>query len=172
MRTFIAIKFDPNQKILDLMNDIKSRYKIKTVEPENLHATIKFLGEIDEKSADKILKDLEKINFKKFKVTLVGLGAFPNEKRARVLWIGIKSDEFMELGKKINDLLKGIGEDNFSPHLTLGRLKETADVSEFVKNFKDTVFKECEITYFSFYRSTLTEKGPIYTEIKRFNLLD
>ncbi len=168
MRCFIAIKFDPGEMIINMMEDLKNNFKVKLVERENIHATIKFLGEIDEKMLDMIIKKMEEIKFSRFSAKLTGMGAFPNERRARVIWIGIKSDEFLQLGNRINDILKNIGENNFSPHLTVARLKESSDVSDFIKNYRNTFFGEYDISSFSLFKSTLTPAGPIYTELKRF----
>ncbi|MCK4310988.1 MAG: RNA 2',3'-cyclic phosphodiesterase, partial [Methanomicrobia archaeon] len=97
MRSFIAIDIEDSlkSKIQDIQNTIGTKYlKIKFVEPENLHFTPKFLGEIEENVLDNIYEILQKNlkNYKPFEINLKGLGAFPSFSYIRVLWIGIQDE--------------------------------------------------------------------------------
>ena len=168
MRTFVAIPVKVNDKIEEFMKAIEENFKAKLVEKENLHFTLKFLDERSEDEIKEIIGILEKIDFKKFKILLQGTGAFPNTKRARVIWIGAKSEELNNLGKTVSERLKKFNDEEFSPHLTIARLKIPDNVESILKNFSNTIFGEITVDSFILYKSTLTSKGPIYEIIQEF----
>ncbi|MCI4434499.1 MAG: RNA 2',3'-cyclic phosphodiesterase [Thermoplasmata archaeon] len=170
LRLFAGIPIKPNQKILEIQEFFRNKYKIKLVEPENLHITLKFIGEVDEGELEKIDSILSSIKISQFSLMLKGAGAFPNEKKARVLWIGIISEELNKLGNEVSDKLSFYNEERFSPHLTIGRLKEISNLSEDLKAFKNTEFGIYPIDHFSLYKSTLKPDGPVYEEIKKYFL--
>jgi len=95
-RGFIAIDIDPFPKLLEIEREIKiSGANVKCVEPENIHLTIKFLGDTDESLIDRIkdiMNDSVK-NMEPFEIQLKGAGVFPNERYIKVIWIGIKNGE-------------------------------------------------------------------------------
>jgi len=167
LRCFVGIKIPPNEKILNFQKEIKLAFNVKLVEPQNLHATLKFLGEIDEKNLDKILIALKKLDFKKFEIKMHGAGAFPKDVYARVIWVGLLSNELNELGETVSTILKGYGDEKFSPHLTLGRLKNPANISNFILKYKNFDFGSYIVESFEIYKSTLTPNGPIYEEIEK-----
>ena len=105
IRTFIAIDIKYNEKINNLINEIKkSGAIIKLVEPENIHITLKFLGDVSHNK----LSDIEDIiknsisDIEPFQFNLEGVGVFPNQKFLKILWIGIKNSEILEkISKRI-----------------------------------------------------------------------
>lgn len=167
MRCFVGIKIPPNEKIIDFQNEIKKNYPVKLVEPKNLHATLKFLGEIDDKNLEKVLLALRKMEFKKFEIKMHGAGAFPRENNARVIWIGLISSDLNELGETVSTILKGYGDEKFSPHLTVGRLKNMTNVSGLISAYKNVDFGSFLVESFEIYKSTLTPQGPLYEEIEK-----
>ncbi|MDP8011655.1 MAG: RNA 2',3'-cyclic phosphodiesterase [Thermoplasmata archaeon] len=168
MRSFIGIKVPENEKITSFQNELKNRFRIKLVEAENLHITLKFLGEIDEKNLDKIIKALRMLEFEKFKVIMKGAGAFPKENNARVIWIGLISKELNDLGETVSTILKNYGDEKFSPHLTVGRLKTPENTIEVLSKYKNFEFGNIIVESFEIYKSTLTPQGPLYEEIEKF----
>ncbi|MEM4877796.1 MAG: RNA 2',3'-cyclic phosphodiesterase [Thermoplasmata archaeon] len=168
MRSFVAIKVPPLESIEKMQRFFSEKYKIKLVEIENLHITLKFLGEIDEIEIKNIDSILSIIKFKNFTIKLKGAGAFPKEKNARVLWIGAFSDDLIFLGNYVSDALSKYNNEKFSAHLTIGRFKEFQDISNDIKIFKNEEFGEIFVDHFSIYKSTLTKNGPIYEEIKKY----
>ncbi|MGC8663096.1 MAG: RNA 2',3'-cyclic phosphodiesterase [Thermoplasmata archaeon] len=168
MRCFIGIKVPVNDKIINFQNNLKRNFKIKLVEPQNMHITLKFLGELDDKNLEKIKKAMEKLEFKRFIVQLLGAGAFPRETNARVIWIGLVSNELNELGDTVSTILRDYSDEKFSPHLTLGRLKIPANVSGFLSNYRKIDFGSITVNSFEIYKSTLTPQGPIYEKIEGF----
>ncbi len=178
MRAFISINLpcDISVNFDKLMNDVK----FKAVAPENIHLTLKFLGEITPKDAEEISDALNFIrNRKKFKISLKGVSAFPNEKYVRVLWINVVegSKEICELQKKIGNGLKFKfpPEKDFVPHLTIARVKYVNDkavLDTFIEKYKDFEFPEFTAEKVSLMKSELRKEGPIYSEILNFPLKD
>ncbi|MFQ5892069.1 MAG: RNA 2',3'-cyclic phosphodiesterase, partial [Candidatus Methanofastidiosia archaeon] len=111
MRCFVAVEIEDELKdrILKIQNELKFE-KMKIVEPQNLHITLKFLGEIDEEKTEKILEVLRNISkeFSPFRANLKKLGVFKNLNYVRVLWIGIDS-KMEELQKRIDERLSLLG---------------------------------------------------------------
>lgn len=136
------------------------RGRVKFVEKENLHLTLRFLGEVD---PNQVIKALEDVEFEPFTVKLEGVGFFPNEKFVRVVWIGVGkgSEEIERLHEEVE---KRLGKDErFVPHVTVARAKGRVEVLK--KEFSSDEF---EVGSFSLFKSTLTPKGPIYEVIASF----
>jgi len=151
MRLFIAI---------DLPADIKEYLKSIPVPGrivKDYHLTLKFLGEAQ---SEPVITALSKIKFEEFRITLSEMGVFPNEKRPRVVWVGVEpKDDVLKLHKEIENVL---GKDKkFHPHITLSRVKERVKLNEIEQ-------KDITVSTFSLIKSTLTPTGPIYETIKTF----
>ena len=187
IRTFLAIDLKNKStvdNILDFCNRLKqNQSKIKLVEAENLHLTIKFLGNIPEQQAPKIYAILtEEINKKYFpdknyNYTLKGVGQF---RKFSVIWIKVLGDiQIIQDAKNVLEELLyarlGIKRDNrpkFQPHLTIGRLrKEKINYKNFnsLKNLietnKNKDFGPFSVKGIKLKKSQLTPKGPIYTDL-------
>ena len=176
-RGFLAIDIGSNQNIIKLENEIKkTKANIKLVEPENIHITIKFLGDTDEQLIDEIeniiKKSVEKI--KPFNISLKSIGVFPNTNYIKIIWIGIESGpEISTITDNINEKLIDLGfkKENrgFSPHLTIGRVKSVKNKDKIlgiISNYKDFEFAKITVDSIKLKKSVLTEKGPIYTTLK------
>lgn len=182
MRIFIAI--NPENEIKEKIESLTSKVrtvdtKIKWVEKENLHITLKFLGEINEMMLNNVKSCLENIKTgcTPFDVELCGIGVFPNIKDARVIWIGIKNghQELKSLSEKIDTELSRLGFKRearpFSPHLTIARVK--GDIN--YEHLKNTIadLKDYDVGKFtvrSMYvmRSILKPTGPVYSIVSEF----
>ena len=134
MRVFIAIEL--GKEIKEALSKIQDELKtvqgdVKWVEPQNIHLTLKFLGEIEENKIPKISQTLKAIScqVRPFMITLSELGAFPSHKYPRVIWIGIAEGktELSKLVELIEDSLVKLKfpkeKRGFSAHFTLGRVK-------------------------------------------------
>ncbi|MFH0827731.1 MAG: RNA 2',3'-cyclic phosphodiesterase [Candidatus Omnitrophota bacterium] len=186
MRAFIAIELP--QEIKTTLSRLQAKLKtagadVKWVEPKNIHLTLKFLGEIDEQTIEKLNSCLEKIRKikKPFTLNLSSPGAFPNPASPRVIWVGIKQGN-TEI-KEITLLLEkqsteiGLTPENreFSAHITIGRTRSGKNRRELSKilsdlsqnSLEDNLFTVDKITFF---KSTLTSRGPVYEAIKEFHL--
>ncbi len=178
MRVFLA--FDIPDDIKTQIHDIikekgKQIQGVKWVERENLHITCKFLGEINNHQLEELKRSLNE-SFNKnerIKINLKGFGAFPNFKRPRVLWIGVdgEKEKLISVWEKIEDITRklkiGESEKDYIPHLTLGRVKVPIAVNS---DFISYTSREIIISSIVIYQSTLTPRGPIYTNIGEIKL--
>ena len=178
MRLFIAIEIpeDIRKKLASLQAKIGDVGKVKWVETENIHLTLKFLGETD--ALDEIKESLEKVKCRKFTSAVSGFGVFPNESYIRVIWAGMEPRKSIdELHEEIDDSLSHLGfpkDQKFHPHLTLGRVRSVSD-KEKLKSAVDELkviekIGEFKIEKFKLKKSTLTPKGPVYEDVAIFNL--
>ena len=181
IRSFIAIDVSYNEKINNLINEIKkSGAIIKLVEPENIHITLKFLGDVPHNKLSEI-EDIIKnsiIDIEPFQFNLEGVGVFPNQKFIKILWIGIKNSEILEkiskrINQKINLMFKDIKQQKFIPHITIGRIKSAKNkekILEIVDKYKTYKFANIRVDSIKLKKSELTSKGPIYTNIFEIGL--
>jgi 2'-5' RNA ligase len=182
-RIFIAIKINPNSNFLKKIEEIKTdlkNSKIKWVNYNNFHLTLKFLGDTQTYQIEKIITELQKIakQTKTFKISIKDFGVFPNTKKPRILWFGIDNDEkISEIATKINTNLSkyNFNADNkaFKPHLTIGRIKfteETDKIKKHINNLKNRQIQEINIDKIILYESILKKEGPTYKAIKEILL--
>jgi 2'-5' RNA ligase len=151
--------------ISSLYEDLKTPSYVRWVNKENLHITLKFLGQTDKKiTIETKIKEAVR-QFSPFKVSLKGIGAFPSPKRAKILWVGVKegtthlTDLFVALEKKIHEL--GFEQEmrKFTPHITFARVKNGKySLSENI----DFSFDSFPVNEVALFKSILTPKGPIY----------
>lgn len=184
MRTFVAIKIpkEIKDKLTKLENDLRNgvfrEAFIKWVKPENIHLTLKFIGEIDERKLENIKTGLKKVmrEYSPFRLSFAGVGGFPNLRRPRVIWVGVKEGKqtVISLATKIEDELARYKIEKEkrekSPHITIGRVKRPVVLdSKIVEEleFKAQSFKVTEIFLI---KSQLTPEGPIYTDIASYRL--
>jgi len=181
MRLFFCVELDDAAKrdLGCLIEHLKPRCgDAKWVAPENLHLTLRFLGEVGEDR----LRELENLaqtvagEFRPFTLELGKLSAFPSPKRARVLWVGpVKGeDRFVELMRAVEEGVRRLG---FKPetkdptaHVTMARFRSPRDLSGLLAEveFKDVL--PVEVREITLMRSTLRPEGPIYTPVFRVPL--
>ena len=164
MRLFIGTKLwiDSLEEPLEELSEIGG---IKPVEKENIHITYVFLGNVEDIEPHK--KILEKYaGFGKFDVLLKGLGFFPSRSYIRVIWIGCYSDKLYKLGRSI---ASNYGQD-FTPHLTIGRVKNRVNLNKFIEKYENREFGTITIDNVCIYESILSPKGPTYIEKYRVDL--
>lgn len=169
MRLFIGIEIKTNKEIKEVLEALK--IEGKKVREENFHITLKFLGELD--SYEKIIDELRIIKFEKFKLILRGIGTFPSEKKARVLYVSAESNGKLEqLAEMVDKATFQIKMDHpFSPHLTIMRFKSPYNATEIVQNYRSKYFGSYDIDSYNLYSSQLTPTGPIYKIIEKFQLI-
>ena len=177
MRLFIAI--DLPEEIKQILEEVKAPLKdikgVKPVKKDNIHITLKFLGEVDDNKLSQIISALRKVSFKPFSVYLDKLGFFPNEKRIRVLWVDAKPEKpLKELKQQIDKVLPSFKDDHpFKSHITFARIKyipswnDKKKILELITN-KQLGKKEFLVDTFKLYKSILTPKGPIYGVLNEF----
>ena len=182
IRAFLAIDLDEDlkPKINDLIKEFQEiDAKVKYVELENLHLTLKFFGDIDEEGLNLLTEAIENVvsKFNPFKINIKSCGAFPNKKRIRVIKLGIEDDSVLkDLHKQLDNEFVQLGFDKdkkFSTHLTIGRVKSAKNkdlIKECIEEFEDIEIGEMEVNQISLKKSTLTPSGPIYEDLKVFKL--
>lgn len=185
VRMFIALDIEPAAvETLRPAVDFLSRYRsiLKTVEPENFHITLKFLGECGAGLAGDVERGFAALEPPCCAVPyeLEGLGAFPGIEHANILWCGIRADESMvrELFGAIERFTTALGfsqdKRGFTPHVTLARvrkgMKATAPVADFVQKNAESRFGRSEFGSITLYSSLLTPRGPVYTPLKKIIL--
>jgi 2'-5' RNA ligase len=179
MRTFIAIEL--SEEIKDTLAQAQSHLKyssadVKWVEKDNIHLTLKFLGEIDENKLANVKAALDEIakDTKSFEISLKDIGAFPDIDHPRVIWAGLDkgAKESTELAVKIDEALSKLGFDKetrpFAAHLTIGRVRSSKNkeaLREKVTGYRSPVIGPQKISSLTLFQSTLAPKGSIYTKL-------
>lgn len=169
MRLFLAIDIPEEVKdeIVNVQGQLKPHIRAKYVERDNLHVTLKFLGEIED---TKVLERLKDISFSPFKATLSTTGAFPNMNYIKIIWIGIKqgAEQIIGLHNKIESVIPFEKDRNFHPHITVARVKSKVD--EKARKIMSSVSVDAEfpVKEFVLYKSTLTPSGPVYEKVSSY----
>jgi len=188
IRSFIALELTEKSTIENIVSFTsrlkKNQPNLKLVKPENLHMTVKFLGNISESLAPKIYEILKiEINEKffqgkEFKYYLKGVGQF---RKFSVLWVKLVGDiSFIQTIKNsVEDLLHlklKVERDKrtqFKPHLTIGRLKKEKinfktfdNLKKLINENKTLEFGAFNINQIKLKKSELTPKGPIYSDLE------
>ena len=187
MRTFIAIELPPQIKtaLFKLQEQLKqSGADVKWVEPQNIHLTLKFLGEVEEEKITKIIqiiRDVAETN-NVFQAHISSLGAFPKISFPRVIWVGINQgdNETKLIVKELEEKIQKLGipkeEKAFSSHITLARVKSPKNKDKLVqllKSLEGSLTAEnlgFSVNKITLFRSILSPKGPTYEILEAVNL--
>ncbi|MFZ5518145.1 MAG: RNA 2',3'-cyclic phosphodiesterase [Candidatus Zhuqueibacterota bacterium] len=186
IRTFIAIQIPAEMKkeIGTLQEKFKSVGKsVSWVRPENIHVTLKFLGDTNEARIDEIEGKIKLAvsGVQPFQIEVKGVGAFPNLRRPRVIWVGAASEPAMleTIVEKLEKNLKELGfkpEDRkFTAHLTIGRVKDAPDgvaLSGKVQAFAQFNAGSFETASIELIKSDLLPTGARYTTLRKIVLLN
>jgi len=175
MRAFLAIDIDRavREEVCNFIDQVsKTTRGVSWVRPENIHLTLKFLGEIQEGTPEAIAAGLNPwlTKLQPFSLLLKGAGGFPNLKTPRVLWVGIDLvNQLKALYDTVEDVCEGLGFQRekrpFSPHITIGRVKGVVDPKALSKMYEraqhvwgTTLVREVNIM-----RSVLRPTGAEYS---------
>jgi len=177
LRAFIAIELNHalRLELVRAQNELrKSDADIKWVEPDNIHLTLKFLGDTPVEKVAAVKATLEKtaVAFPVFMIELAGLGAFPNASHPKVIWAGLKEkpETLASLVADLENALAGLGCPKetrpFSAHITLGRVrsfrrKERLNEALRTVNLSDGSSQKVE--KLKLFQSQLTSEGPMYS---------
>lgn len=189
MRSFVAISLPETarralRRAQDKLKRSPGSQACRWVQPECIHLTLKFLGDIPADDPPLIVAALERQSGPQapFELTLTGLGCFPNPQRPRVVWIGIGGDVALlsQLQRSVEQALNELGYPPegrpFSPHLTLARVRDGArrsDVAALGQTIGSSSLGEVariRVAHLALMRSELRPGGPIYTELARVDL--
>lgn len=176
-RCFICLELsrDCIEYIEEIQGIIKKKnlFYGKLTEPENLHLTLKFLGEISDEQIKEIQKRLSKIKFSPFEANLGEIGSF-SARALRILWIKLQGKGVFDLQIEVDKALEGLfpKEARFMSHLTIARIKKVNDMNIFKEYIQGMKIKKIKfkVNDFIFKKSELRPDGPIYTDIERYKL--
>lgn len=183
IRTFVCIELPPalQQRLEELQRQLQPLGGgISWSQSLGIHLTLKFLGDVE---AGRIAAIGEAVaaavqGFAAFTITVAGTGGFPNLSRPRVLWVGIqeKSGQLMNLQLRIEQELAALGfpreERRFSPHLTLGRVKDPEAAQAVARALQQHGFAPESFTPSGVMvmRSDLKSTGAVYTPLRSIEL--
>lgn len=183
LRAFIAIALPPeiHHDLDNLIKDLKSRMPhapIRWVQAQNIHLTIKFLGNVSVANQDLLISSLtsEASRHTTFELSVGKLGVFPSIHHPKVIWVGIEApDELYALHRGVESEMARLGyapeERLFSPHLTLGRVSRNASSEEFQQI--SHALSQCKVGFLGalrvhsleLFRSDLKPSGAVYTRL-------
>jgi len=180
-RGFISIDVGACPKLIEFEGEVeKTGADLKLVEPENVHITLKFLGDTEETLVDEIEKIMNNAvkETKSFNIQLKGAGVFPNQNYIKVVWVGIEHDDpIAAIAQEIDEKLSKFGfkreERKFSPHLTIARVKTSRNkdkLLQIIEKYRDIEFTDMKVDSIKLKKSDLTPKGPIYTTLKEVKI--
>ncbi len=183
MRSFIAIDLNSpvRESLAELQKELeKCGADVRWVKPENIHLTLKFLGDIGEQTIDSIANTVERCcrRLNAFDLEISGVGVFPAIRSPRVLWAGISGGETpKELQREIEDGAASLGfkreNRRFVPHLTIGRFRSSGGkrtLTDKIEQHKNNKFGSVKVDSVIIMRSDLGPKGAKYTKIAEIPL--
>lgn len=179
IRSFIAFEID-DEEILNRFasvqeNLVSTGADLKPVKPQNIHITMRFLGDVFPPMVEKIHSQMESLVFSPFNVEIKQVGAFPHVKHPRIIWVGIQegSKELGEIFDQLELNLFSLGFEKssrrFSPHITIARVRTSRNREELTRRLQkvaDFEFGVIKADCLKLKKSVLTPKGPIYSTLK------
>jgi 2'-5' RNA ligase len=184
-RTFIAVELSKaiRDRLVELQECLSATAKdVKWVEPENLHVTLLFLGEVDDRELPAVCRAVQNALAAQpaFPMTVQGAGCFPNPRRPRVLWVGIGQgvQQVVAVHDVLEEPLLALGcyrreERRYTPHITLGRRRSEGPADALARSLtQHQAFNAGELTVCAIHvmASQLTSTGPCYSVLSRARL--
>ncbi len=181
IRAFIAIEL--SKEIQTGLDGVLKRLRpateaVRWVPAGNIHLTLKFLGDTPVEKVEPLKKSMESeaIRHEPFEIQVGTLGAFPNPRRPRVIWVGVQAPaELARLAAGVEKAVQSLGfvpeERPFSPHLTLGRVSQHASydeigaLAELITNTRVESLGIARVDKIHLFRSDLRSTGAVYTSL-------
>lgn len=182
IRTFIAVEVPAvlQQKAAGVVRTLSSGgAPMKWVEPQNIHVTVKFLGDVEDAEIYRVCRAAAEAvaDLPAFQVCCRGVGAFPSSQRPRTVWLGIDdpAGSFQELYERLERAMSGLGYPRearrFQPHLTIGRLRhgqrQVGDLPARLAQQAERELGQIDVDEVIVFASELTPDGPVYTVLGR-----
>ena len=183
LRSFIAVEIPAKiqnaiaNNIASLKNTLPKPL-VRWVAPQNVHLTLKFLGDVSTANLERLAETLkvETASHAIFSISIVELGAFPAQRRARVIWIGLDAPPALAaLQRGVDAAAVQLGypgeERPFSPHLTVGRVAQTASAIELqqirsvLESTKVGILGTVNVKAIHIFKSDLRPGGSVYTPL-------
>jgi 2'-5' RNA ligase len=178
LRCFIAVEIGDTQVLDNLLALGRALTAtgatVKPVAVQNLHVTLRFLGDVSRSRVEEVGKLLDAIEFAPFEVELKGVGVFPNLRRVNVVWVGItRGDvELLHVFTQLDAKLEGAGfpsdRRGFAPHITVARVssgRQREALVDVVSAWRDREFGVFGVDGIQLKRSVLTPRGPVYSTL-------
>jgi len=182
-RLFIGIKIEPSDKLLGIYEEIKLNLepeKIKWITKENMHITLKFLGNTDIKLITQIKEVIKNsiTHYKPFQLELKGIDCFTKNKQIKVIWMGIDTNsEINALANHLINKMENLGFENeqrdFKAHLTLGRVNSNINeekIQRIMSYYQDEIIQKVIVSEMILFESLSSQQGPKYIPIEKFHL--
>lgn len=175
-RTFICVTMPENvvkeiARVQEVL--LGKRFTGKMTELENLHVTLKFLGEIDAATVKKAREKLKEVKFEAFEAKLSEIGTFAHRGKPRIVWVKVGGKRMFELQERVDAALAGLfaPERRFMSHLTIARVKYVADNEGFQEYVRRLSVREEKfiVDKFILMKSELYSSGAEYTEIEAYH---
>lgn len=172
VRVFIGffLPEEIKEDVLQIQRKIPN-FKGKLIEGNNLHLTLKFLGEISEKDLNEVKEILKRVHFRRIECSIESLGFF-SESFVRIVWLYLKNSE--DLQKEVDEALKDLfkTENRFMSHLTIARIKSVRNKNEFIEKLKEINFDKVHffIKEICLIKSELKKEGPEYEVLDKYIL--
>ena len=179
MRLFIALPFATpvKQRLGEIIADLKQFDEpVRWVKAENMHLTLRFLGDTEERLLPRLRELITTLapRYQPVEASFSALGAFPNPRRARVIWVGLSGlpDYLYELGDEIEQAVRKLGFEpehrRFKPHVTLGRVKRDRRLRVLPDEIERYAMSPLAVRLdrLTLFQSTLTPDGPIYKALE------
>lgn len=177
IRTFVSVPVPMTDEIAGILTELRGIKGIRASPAGQVHLTMKFLGDTDEKKVLRLCQSLKVAMSGKdgFDVVIEGIGAFPNERDPKVIWLGIKDPENLKdiagiVDTCVKDLNIKADDKPFSPHMTIGRVNYKADLKGVFNNNRNKVFCSFRCDHINVMKSVLTPKGAIHSIIESIPL--
>ncbi len=186
VRMFIAVDIDDEvlrEKIARIIESLKGvGADIKPVEPENLHITLRFLGNTPLSMLDEleeaIKKSIEESGAQEHEIAIKGVGAFPVINRPRVIWLGVEGAETLSsIATRLESKVRKLGfapeRKGFTPHITLARVRSSRNIQSLVKwiqSMQDIEVGVFRVKSIRIKQSILRPSGPIYKTLREVKL--
>ena len=177
IRVFISIEIPDKSSLDEPLAYLRSVRGVRTSPPEQIHITLRFIGDVDESKVDVIEDCVRRAvdGHGPFEITVSDAGAFPKRERPSVVWIGASpQQELSDIAGAIGRNLRAAGIDfdskPFKSHITVGRCRDPVDLSGFFDAFSDREFARFQCSEILVMRSVLGPKGAKHTVLRRIGL--
>ena len=181
IRSFIAFDLE-NEQVLNRLSSaqklvVETGADLRLVAPQNIHVTIRFLGDISPGMVERVYEAMQKVQFTPFTIQICGLGVFPSLNYPRVVWAGMTKgvEQLAGISSQLEPQIRALGFQadayGFSPHLTIARVRTGVNkqhLAEFVTKRGDYEFGTIKANCLRLKRSQLSPKGPTYSTVREF----
>ncbi len=176
MRLFVALElpYPVRERLAQLAGGVPGA---RWIDPEQMHLTLRFIGEVDGHTQDDIEAALASVTVPPFDVRIDGVGCFGSGRKARILWAGLAAnDPLARLQSKVETAINRAGMEpehrKFHPHVTLARLKQPDGkrLADFLSRNGELISEDLAMDHFTLFSSHLGNSGAVYRPEATFPL--